>query len=67
MGLRGYPPNMERREKIAKLRASGKTLREIGEEFDPPLSADNVHRTLRQIARDENRACMLDSEGVQSL
>jgi DNA-binding NarL/FixJ family response regulator len=67
MGLRGYKANAERQQKIAALRAKGMTLREIGEKFNPPLSADNVHRTLRQIARDESRACMLDSEGVQSL
>ncbi len=39
----------KRRNEIVRLHKKGKTLREIGEAFDPPISRQRIYQILRQM------------------
>ena len=39
----------KRRNEIVRLHKKGKTLREIGEAFDPPISRQRVYQVLKKL------------------
>lgn len=39
----------KRRNEIVRLHKNGKTLREIGESFDPPISRQRIYQIIRRM------------------
>jgi hypothetical protein len=54
---KGIQPNHERRARIFELRQQGLTLKAIGEELEPPVSAEAVRLQLLLIAKQGLESC----------